>query len=240
MQTPLQSYPVHFMIMAGGKGSRLSPLTDSIPKALLKINQVPIIERIVNHFQTFGIQDFIISVGHLGQQIKEHFAQTNTSIEFISEQQPLGSIGALRLIQNWKHKYVFIINCDLLTDFDVHAFLQEFLDSGAELGIGTYQHQVKLPWGVIEKDINRQFIGITEKPSLTFEINAGIYVIERSLLTLIPESGPYEGWQFIATAAQAGHKISCIPIQGEWLDIGNFSDYEKAQQTFVTTRTITF
>lgn len=237
MQTPLQSYPVHFMIMAGGKGSRLSPLTDSIPKALLRVNQVPIIERIVNHFQTFGIQDFIISLGHLGQQIKDHFAQTNASIEFISEPQPLGSIGALRLIQNWKHEYVFIINCDLLTDFNVHAFLQEFLASGAELGIGTYQHQMKLPWGVIEKDTDRRFTGITEKPSLSFEINAGIYVIKRSLLALIPDEGPYEGWQFIAKAAQASHFITCIPIQGEWLDIGNFSDYEKAQQKFINTFT---
>jgi dTDP-glucose pyrophosphorylase len=228
----IRSYlPVDAVIMAGGRGLRMKPLTDSIPKPLLKVGNKPIMEHNLDRLSLFGIDDFWVSVKYLGEQIESYFGtgkQKNISIEYIWENDPLGTIGAVSLIENFKHDYILITNSDLLTNIDYEQFFLEFINKDADLAVLTIPYQVNIPYAVLETT-DGHIKSFKEKPTYTYYSNGGIYLIKREMLHFIPNSQFYNATDLMEYMIQNNYKVISFPFSGYWLDVGKHEDFEKAQ-----------
>lgn len=228
----IKSYlPIDAIIMAGGRGQRLQPLTDSVPKPLLKVGDKPIMEHNLDRLSMFGIDDFWISVKYLGDQIVQYFGsgkEKNINIEYVWEKEPLGTIGAVAQINNFKHDYVLITNSDLLTNIDYEHFFLEFIKQGADLAVLTIPYQVAIPYAVLET-VNGEVKSFKEKPTYTYYSNGGIYLIKRELLDFIPKNNFYNATDLMEDLIQQNKKVISFPFSGYWLDVGKHEDFEKAQ-----------
>jgi dTDP-glucose pyrophosphorylase len=229
----LYSYlPIDAIIMAGGRGLRLSPLTDKKPKPLLNVGEKTIIEYNLDRLCFFGIHDFWISINYLGEQIVAKIGNgenRNVKISYVTENFPQGTIGSVSKIKNLKHDYVLITNSDILTNLDYEDFFVEFLKSNADMAVVTIPYDVKIPYAVLETD-NGQIINFKEKPTFTYYSNGGIYLIKKSLLSKIPENTFYNATDLMENLITSGSKIFSYPFIGYWLDMGNHGDYEKANK----------
>jgi dTDP-glucose pyrophosphorylase len=224
--------PIDAVIMAGGRGERLRPLTDSTPKPLLKIGEKPIIEHNIDRLISFGIDDFWLSVRYLGEQLQGYFKdgeQKNIKVEYVWETEPLGTIGAVSKINNFEHDYILVTNSDILTNLDYEDFFLTFLESGADLSVLTIPYDVKVPYAVLETS-NNHVLSFKEKPTYTYYSNGGIYLIKRELLELIPEGNFFDATDFMETLINKNYKVHSYPLRGYWLDIGKHQDYKKAQE----------
>ncbi|HOZ86238.1 MAG TPA: nucleotidyltransferase family protein [Bacteroidia bacterium] len=228
----IKSYlPLDAVIMAGGRGKRLSPLTDNVPKPLLKIGDKPIIEHNIDRLAIFGIDDFWISVNYLGKQIEDHFdtgTAKNIKISYVWEDTPLGTIGAVSKVKNFQHDYILVTNSDLLTNLDYEHFFLEFLEQDADLAVVTIPYHVNVPYAVLETS-NGYVTTFKEKPTYTYYSNGGIYLIKRSVLEYLPENTHFDATDLMAKLIAGGKKVFSYPLIGYWLDIGNKEDFEKAQ-----------
>jgi dTDP-glucose pyrophosphorylase len=228
----IKSYlPIDTVIMAGGRGLRLQPLTDTTPKPLLKVGNMPIMEHNLNRLAMFGIDDFWVSVKYLGEQIEDYFGsgkQKNINIEYIWEKEPLGTIGAVSQITNFKHDYVLVTNSDLLTNIDYEDFFLEFLQQGADLAVLTIPYQVSIPYAVLETE-KGEVKSFKEKPTFTYFSNGGIYLMKKEMLELIPQNMFYNATDLMEDLIQKNKKIISVPFSGYWLDVGNHEDFQKAQ-----------
>ena len=228
----IKSYlPIDAVIMAGGRGQRLQPLTEKTPKPMLKVGGVPIIEHNINRLAMFGIDDFWISVKYLGEQIENYFgngSEKNIQIEYIWENESLGTIGAISKINNFKHDYVLVTNSDLLTNIDYEQFFLEFIKQKADLAVLTIPYQVSIPYAVLETE-KEQVISFKEKPTYTYYSNGGIYLIKRELLHFIPKNKFFNATDLMEDLILKKHKLISFPFTGYWLDIGKKEDFEKAQ-----------
>lgn len=228
----VKSYlPVDAVIMAGGRGERLRPLTDSTPKPLLKVGDKPIIEHNLNRMRQYGIDDFWISVKYLGEQIEEYIGngkEKSINIQYVWEDEPLGTIGAVSKINNFTHEYVLIVNSDVLTNLDYEHFFLDFLDKDADLAVVTIPYLVNVPYAVLETS-NGHVMSFKEKPTYTYYSNGGIYLIRRSILPLIPKNSFYNSTDLMEQLIKSGKKVVSYPLVGYWLDIGKQEDFEKAQ-----------
>ena len=231
----INSYlPIDAVIMAGGKGQRLQPLTNSTPKPLLLVGDKPIMEHNINRLAMFGIDDFWVAVKYLGEQIESYFGNgqnKNISIEYIWEDQPLGTIGALTLIKNFKHDYILVSNSDLLTNIDYEKFFLEFLKQDADLAVLTIPYQVNIPYAVLESK-NGQILSFKEKPTFTYYSNGGVYLMKREIVKFIPEGTFFNATDLIQELIARKRKIFSFSFSGYWLDIGKHEDFEKAQRDF--------
>ena len=227
----LKSYlKIDSVTMAGGRGHRLSPLTDKIPKPLLKIGKKPIIEYNIDSLISFGIKDFWFSVNYLKEQIKEHFAESKKelSIRYIEEDQPMGTIGALSKVDAFKNEHVLVTNSDLLTNLNYEDFYLDFLKNDADISMVTIPYEVVIPYGVIKQKQN-QIQGIQEKPTYTYYCNAGIYLMKREVLASIPKNTFFDAIDLITDELSRKKKVISYPFSGYWLDIGKPEDYKRAQ-----------
>jgi dTDP-glucose pyrophosphorylase len=228
----IRSYlPLDAVIMAGGRGMRMQPLTDSIPKPLLKVGDKPIMEHNLDRLSLFGIDDFWVSVKYLGVQIESYFGtgkQKNISIEYIWENEPLGTIGAVSLIENFKHDYILLTNSDLLTNIDYEQFFLDFINKEADLAVLTIPYQVNIPYAVLETK-DGQVKSFKEKPTYTYYSNGGIYLLKREMLKFIPKGKFYNATDLMEYLIQKNYKVISFPFSGYWLDIGKHEDFEKAQ-----------
>jgi len=228
----IKSYlPIDTVIMAGGRGQRLQPLTDSIPKPLLKVGDKPIMEHNLNRLAMFGIDDFWVTVKYLGEQIADYFGtgkQKNINIEYIWEDEPLGTIGAVSKISNFKHDYVLVTNSDLLTNIDYEDFFLEFLKQEADLAVLTIPYQVAIPYAVLETE-KGEVKSFKEKPIYTYYSNGGIYLMKKEMTSLIPCNKFYNATDLMEDLIQQNKKIISFPFSGYWLDVGKHEDFEKAQ-----------
>lgn len=228
----LKSYlPVDAVIMSGGRGQRLQPLTDSIPKPLLKVGGKAIIEHNLDRLAIFGIDDFWISLRYLGEQIESHLGngdEKNVNIEYIWESEPLGTIGAVSRINNFQHDYVLVTNSDLLTNIDYEKFFLEFLNNDADLAVLTIPYQINIPYAVLETK-NGIVKSLKEKPTYTYYSNGGIYLIKKNVLKLIPKNTFYNSTDLIELLISKNYKVISYPFSGYWLDIGKHEDFERAQ-----------
>lgn len=228
----IKSYlPIDAVIMAGGRGQRLQPLTDATPKPLLKVGDKPIMEHNLNRLAMYGIDDFWVSVKYLGEQIEAYFGagkQKNINIEYVWENDPMGTIGAVAQINNFKHDYVLVTNSDLLTNIDYEQFFLEFIKQGADLAVLTIPYQVAIPYAVLETE-KGEVKSFKEKPTYTYYSNGGIYLMKKEMTHMIPQNKFYNATDLMEDLIQQNKKIISFPFSGYWLDVGKHEDFEKAQ-----------
>ena len=223
--------PLDVVVMAGGEGRRLRPLTDKTPKPLLKVGDKPIIEHNLDRLIHFGIDDYWICIRYFGEQLEQYFgngASKNISINFIWEDQPLGTIGAIRKIQDFKHEFILVTNSDLLTNLDYEAFFVDFITNGADFSVATIPYSVNIPYAVLDT-ANGHVVSFKEKPTYTYYSNAGIYLMRKEVIEQIPDS-PFNATDLMEKLIHEGRKVISFPIIGYWLDVGNPQDYAKANQ----------
>ncbi len=229
----IRSYlPVDAVIMAGGRGQRLQPLTDTIPKPLLKVGDKAIMEHNLDRLALFGVDDFWISVKYLGEQIEDYFGkgeEKNIKIEYVWETEPLGTIGAVSKIKNFEHDYILITNSDLLTNIDYEQFFLEFLKQDADLAVLTIPYQVSIPYAVLETN-NGAVQSFKEKPTYTYYSNGGVYLIKKAVLKFIPQNTFFNATDLMEKLIQENKKVVSYPLVGYWLDIGQHDDFIKAQK----------
>lgn len=229
----LKSYlPVDSVIMAGGQGKRLRPLTDTMPKPLLKVGDKSILEHNLDHLTAFGINDFWISINYLGEQIESYFGKgedKNINIKYLREKKPLGTIGAISKIKNFQHEYILVTNSDLLTNLNYEHFFQDFLKQDADFAVLTIPYQISVPYAVL-KTSNRHVIDLKEKPTYTYYSNGGVYFIKINILDFIPKNTFYNTTDLMEDLIKRNKKIISYPWQGYWLDIGNHEDLKKAKR----------
>lgn len=224
--------PIDVVIMAGGRGQRLSPLTDTTPKPLLKVGEKPIIEHNIDRLSSFGIQDFWITVKYLGSQIEDYLGngeKKNIRINYVRENEPLGTIGAVSAIMNFSNDYVLITNSDLLSNIDYEDFFCNILDIEADICIATIPYSVNIPYAIFETD-GVTILNLKEKPNYTYFANAGIYLCKRHVLEMIPEGLFFNATDLIEKCIEAGMKVNSYPLRDYWLDIGKMDDFQKAQE----------
>jgi len=223
--------PVDAIIMAGGIGSRLKPLTNNIPKPLLKVGDNAIIEHNVERLALFGIENYWISINYLGEQIEEFFGNgksKNINIKYLRENKPLGTIGSVSKIKKFKHDYILITNSDILTNLDYENFYLDFIYNNADFSIVSIPYKVNIPYAVLEN--NKGLVNnLKEKPTYTYYSNGGIYLMKKKILDFIPKNEFYNATDLIELLIKKNKKVISYPVSGYWLDIGRHEDYQKAQ-----------
>jgi dTDP-glucose pyrophosphorylase len=228
----LKSYlPIDAVVMAGGRGKRLQPLTDTTPKPLLKVGSKPIMEHNLDRLAKYGIDDFWVSVKYLGDQIENYFGngkQKNVKIEYVWETEPLGTIGAVSKITNFEHDYVLVTNSDLLTNIDYENFFLDFVTQEADFAVLTIPYQVTIPYAVLETK-DGTIKSFKEKPTYTYYSNGGIYLMKKEVLKYIPKNTFYNSTDLMENLIQNNYKVISYPFLGYWLDVGKHEDFEKAQ-----------
>ncbi|PZR19828.1 MAG: nucleotidyltransferase [Flavobacterium psychrophilum] len=228
----IKSYlPIDAVIMAGGRGQRLQPLTDTTPKPLLKVGNKAIMEHNLDRLALYGIDDFWVCVKYLGEQIEDHFGKgesKNISIEYVWEDEPLGTIGAVSKIENFKHDYILVTNSDLLTNIDYEQFFLEFIEEDADLAVLSIPYQVSIPYAVLETS-QREVKSFKEKPTYTYYSNGGIYLMKKKVLDCIPSNSFFNATDLMESLIKDNFKVISYPFAGYWLDVGKHEDFEKAQ-----------
>lgn len=215
--------PNRMIIMAGGKGTRLYPYTLNCPKPMLKVNGKPILEHILQRAIKFGISDFIFTTNYLGDQIKSYFgngSRYNVKIEYINEIEPLGTAGALQLVDFVEDETVLLSNGDVLTELDYSSLLEFHNNEASLLSIAVRMFEFQNPFGVLEIQQN-SVLGYSEKPAIRSYVNAGIYAISPGIEKYFPKEGKFDMSDLIENLLAAKIQISAYPIHEEWLDIGN-------------------
>jgi dTDP-glucose pyrophosphorylase len=224
--------PLDAVIMAGGRGERLRPLTDTTPKPLLPVGDKPIIEHNVDRLISFGVRNLTITIKYLGEQLEAFFGDgsaKNARVRYTREDKALGTIGALSLIEGFEHDTVLLMNSDLLTDIDFEDFFATFQKSGAEMAVASVPYSVPVPYAVLEVDEER-ILSFKEKPTYTYYSNGGIYLLKRSLIDRIPKGEFFNATDLMEELIAEGLKVGYYPLLGYWLDVGKHEDYRKAQE----------
>ena len=225
--------PIDAIIMAGGKGERLKPLTDTVPKPMLLVGNEPIIMRNINRLSTYGVTNFHIAVRHMANQIIDGVTAQNKNevqLNFITETVPLGTIGAIKLIENFSNEVILLMNSDLLTNIDFNDFYTKFIASGADMQVATVPYYVDVPYAVMNINENDQVLSFSEKPRYVYYSNAGIYIFKKSLIDLIPPNIEFDATNFMEVVIGNNKKLNSYPLLSYWLDIGRIDDFYKAQE----------
>lgn len=218
--------PIRAMLMAGGRGERLRPLTDSTPKPLLKVGGRPIIDRNIDALRRAGVEDITVSVRYLAEQIEAHFA--GTEVRCVRETEPLGTIGACSMLPPSGAPTTLLMNSDLLTNISLEDFYLHHEQQNNDITIATISHMVSIPFAILTTDGDR-VTGIEEKPTYTHYANGGIYLIRSEMLRSLQRERR-DAPDFIADAITHGAKVGHFPISGLWLDIGTHADFRQAQE----------
>ncbi|HEU4609737.1 MAG TPA: nucleotidyltransferase family protein [Chitinophagaceae bacterium] len=225
--------PINAVVMAGGMGKRLLPLTANCPKPLLKVGNKPIIEHNIDRLIRYGLNHIHISINYLGHMLEEYFgdgSHKDIRISYAKETVPLGTIGSIKLIQGLDKEHILVMNSDLLTNIDFSDFYASFLKSNADMTVACVGYHVDVPYAVLELNSDETVKSLVEKPRYTYYSNAGIYLMKKGVLDLIPDNKPFDVTDLMETIIAAGRKLTTFPILGYWLDIGKMQDYHKAQE----------
>lgn len=229
--------PLRAVVMAGGHGMRLRPLTDDLPKPMLPIGSRPLLELIVEQLQKAGIRRVNLTTHFKGEVISNHFGNGQAfgvDINYVKEDQPLGTAGALSLIED-SDEPLLVINGDILTRLDFGAMLDFHREQQAELTVAVRQYEIKVPYGVVDTN-GVDVRGISEKPSIRQFINAGIYLLNPSVTRLIPQGQPFDIPELIDRLIADKRTVVCFPIREYWLDIGKADQYDQAKADFASGR----
>lgn len=218
------------LLMAGGLGSRLKPLTANCPKPLLKVGGKPILESIIESFIEQGFKNFYISINYKGEMIEEYFgngSDLGIQINYIREHKRLGTAGSLKLIPETNTQPIIVMNGDILTKVDFRNLLDFHISQEADATLCIREYQLEVPYGVVSIERNR-LRGIEEKPKEKFHINAGLYVINPELINYIPENTYFDMPELFKILARENRETAVYPIREYWMDIGHMDDYERA------------
>ncbi len=224
--------PVDAVIMAGGRGERLKPMTETTPKPMLPLGDKPIIQYNLDRLISFGVDDIWISVRYLGEQIEKYLedgSKFGARIQYVHEDIPLGTIGAVREIESFNHPYVLVSNSDLLTNLDYEDFFIDFIKKDAALSVVTIPYTVNIPYAVLETS-NGHVVSFKEKPNYTYYSNGGIYLIRREILSRIPKGSFFNATDLMEQLILAKEKVISYPMYGYWLDVGKPEDYKRAME----------
>jgi dTDP-glucose pyrophosphorylase/CBS domain-containing protein len=221
---------VRAVVMAGGLGTRLRPLTEHIPKPLLPIGDRPLIEHILGQLRAGGVHHVSLSTHYKSDAFREHLGdgrRFGVEIDYLTEEAPLGTAGALALMPPWDST-LLVINGDILTRVNYRAMLDFHREHRASLTVGVRQYEVQVPFGVVDASgVNVR--GISEKPVLRFFVNAGVYLLEPELHARLSAGRRVDMTELIEGLVAAGDRVVSFPISEYWLDIGQLEDYERAQ-----------
>jgi dTDP-glucose pyrophosphorylase len=219
-----------FVIMAGGRGSRLMPLTDSTPKPMLLVGAKPILEHILTSAVSQGFETFVISVNYLGNQIEDYFGDGSAwgvSINYLREQEPLGTAGALSLLPRDTPGPIVVSNGDLVTNLDYRAMIQNHEKSGATISMAIRRFELRNPYGVVAT--KGEFVeGIVEKPTYVSQVNTGIYVLAPEVLTNLQPNSFLNMPDLVQKALDQDEKVAAFAIHESWMDIGTPQDFQAA------------
>jgi len=227
------SLPITALLMAGGKGERLKPLTDKLPKPMLMIGDKPIIEHNIDRLINFGVKYFFISVRYLKESIIDYLGDGSSkgvSISYIEETDPLGTIGAITKIENIEHEDLLVMNSDILTNIDFEDFYNSYKLQNSEMMLASIPYVVAVPYAVLKTE--NQFVkNFEEKPNYTYYSNGGIYLMKFNLKNNLVKGQFCNATDLMEMLIQEKNaSLTHYPILGYWLDIGRHSDYMKAQE----------
>ncbi len=224
------------IIMAGGKGKRLKPISNLIPKPLIPIGDKTIVENIMDRFIEAGCNSFYFSVNY-GKEMIRHYFEThgNYDISFFAENKPLGTAGSLSLIKNRIHSTFFVSNCDILIDQDLNELYKYHITNKNDITLVVALKHFNIPYGTVESGKSGLLLSMTEKPELTFKINAGLYVLEPHVLDEIPENEFYHITDLINKVKDSGGRVGVFPIsEKSWVDIGEWPEYIKTVRSITS------
>lgn len=227
----LEGVPV--IIMAGGKGTRLYPYTKILPKPLIPIGEIPIVERVMDAFHEYGITDFYMTVNYKSRMIQSYFAETNKDyhIEYVKEDKPLGTGGSIRLIEKQFTQPLFVANADGLIRTDYTALYQHHVDSGNAITMITSLKKETVPYGVIHSKEDGEIESMVEKPTMFYLINTGMYVINPEMIPLIPEDTMFHMTNLVEKAMKLGYKVGMYPVsEDSFLDMGEFAEMKRMEE----------
>jgi dTDP-glucose pyrophosphorylase/CBS domain-containing protein len=225
--------PLRALVMAGGLGTRLRPLTDDRPKSMLPVGDRPLLELIVDQLQQSGIKRVHLATHYKAELIEEHFGdgqRFGVDISYITEQEPLGTAGALAHLGGGDDP-VLVMNGDILSDVNIPSLLDFHRSHGAALTIAVRPYEIQVPYGVLRTD-GVDVKGIEEKPVITSLVNAGIYLLQPAVLRLVPHGRRFDMTELIQATIEEGLKIISFPLREYWIDIGHADDYSRALVTY--------
>ena len=229
--------PLTAVVMAGGFGTRLRPLTDTTPKPMLPIGDRPMLERTIEQLKNTGIRRVSLTTHYKADVISDHFGDGKdfgVAINYVHEDQPLGTAGAIRLLEVVDEP-LLVINGDILTHVDYRAMLDYHKKHQACLTVGVRQYGLQVPYGVLECD-GANILRVSEKPKIQFLVNAGIYLLEPGAREFIPGGRKFDMTDLIQALISERRNVVSFPILEYWLDIGQYADYEKAKSDYATGR----
>ncbi|WP_333575882.1 nucleotidyltransferase family protein [Sphingobacterium sp.] len=225
--------PADAVLMAGGEGKRLRPLTEKTPKPLLKVGDKPIIEYNIERLKKVGIKNVNLSINYLGDQLIDYFGDgkdRDLNIQYVKEDKPLGTVGSILLVDHFSHDDIIVMNSDLLTNIDFADFFQTYKKTDADMAVATTSYHVDVPYAVLEVNESNTVKSLKEKPRYTYYSNAGIYILKRDLLKMIPENQFFDITDLMDRILEMNLKLVTYPINGYWLDVGKHEDFKKAQE----------
>jgi len=227
----LQDIPV--VIMAGGKGTRPYPYTKILPKPLIPIGDIPIMERIINEFRKYGVGDFHATVNYRKSMIKSYFSDniTDYHLHYVEEDKPLGTAGSLTLLEKDLHTPFIVTNCDILIHADYADIYRYHLETGNELTIVTALKNIVVPYGVIHSSQNGRIHSMEEKPKLSYFVNTGMYILNEELLQEIPADTFFHMTDLADKLLKEERKVGMYPISEEsFLDMGEFEEMRRMEE----------
>lgn len=222
------------IILAGGKGTRLAPYTHVLPKPLMPIGDMPIMEVMLRQMKRASINEVTLSVGHLSSLLEAYFQQGERwgmHISYSLEEMPLGTAGPLSLLNDINETFI-VTNGDVLTTLDLKKLIKFHHDHSAFATIAMHQRRVKIDFGVIDCDGNQRIVGYKEKPSYDYLVSMGIYIFEPSVLSYIPHNQYLDFPDLVLRLIDAGEKVMGYPFEGYWQDLGRPDDYQQATLDF--------
>jgi dTDP-glucose pyrophosphorylase len=221
--------PFDAILMAGGKGERLRPLTLETPKPLLKVGDKCIIDHNIDRLISYGVKHISVTVNYLKEQIEEHFAEPRGEVQVKTVREPkfLGTIGSVKFVENLYNDTVLVMNSDLFTNINYEDFFLHFQQHDAEMSLAAVPYDISIPYGILDLD-GHDIHGLIEKPKFNYYANAGIYLIKRRALDEIPADTFFHATDLVEKLIAEKKKVVRYPLVGYWIDIGNPDEYYKA------------
>lgn len=230
--------PVDAVLMAGGLGSRLKPLTNNTPKPLLKVGNKSSIQHNIDRLSKFGIKNYFFCLNHMKEKIEDHLNEIyiqkqdlGFKLTYVHEKFAMGTIGAISLIKNFKNDSILLTNSDVITKLDYEQFFLDFKKKNADLSMITVPYSVNIPYGVtsIETSDN-SIVSLEEKPNYTHYCNAGIYLLKKSIISEIPKNKHFNATDLVKKLIYNKYKVISYPTHDYWMDIGSIEDFNQANK----------